>query len=81
VIAVILVEVFVMFLMWGIISRHRKTRAWLWPLLKRAYPPSVYVVRPTASTTPEMSLPGTTQAMQDAITYARVKWLSQQTLR
>jgi RND family efflux transporter MFP subunit len=35
-------------------------------------PPSVYVIRPVESATSDMTLPGTTQAIQDAIVYARV---------
>jgi multidrug efflux pump subunit AcrA (membrane-fusion protein) len=35
-------------------------------------PPAVYVVHPVVSGAPDWSLPGTTQAIQDAITYARV---------
>jgi multidrug efflux pump subunit AcrA (membrane-fusion protein) len=35
-------------------------------------PPRVYVVRPVATAASDWSLPGTTQGIQDAVTYARV---------
>jgi RND family efflux transporter MFP subunit len=73
VIAIILLVVFIVFLMLGIIHRHTQNHTLAAAATQAAHtPPSVYVVRPIAAATPEMSLPGTTQAMQDAIIYARV---------
>jgi RND family efflux transporter MFP subunit len=73
VIGVVAVALFAAFLGWGIIYRHRHSHA----LASTAFaaagtPPSVSVVHPVASASANWSLPGNTQAFQDAIIYARV---------
>jgi RND family efflux transporter MFP subunit len=73
VIALIVLAVFVVFLVLGIYSRSLRDRA----LASNASaavstPPEVMVVHPVAAAPSIWSLPGTTQAIQDSIVYARV---------
>ncbi len=73
VIAMILVALLAVFLIMGIIHRRTQNHTLAVAATQAAHtPPSVYVVHPLVSAAPEWSLPGTTQAMQDAIIYARV---------
>ncbi|HSZ57465.1 MAG TPA: biotin/lipoyl-binding protein, partial [Tepidisphaeraceae bacterium] len=65
--------VFAVFLGWGIVARSRQGHDLASAAAQVAdTPPKVYVVHPVASGAPDWSLPGTTQAIQDAIIYARV---------
>jgi RND family efflux transporter MFP subunit len=73
VIAATILVLLVVFLILGIIHRRNQSHTLAVAATQVANTPvSVYVVRPAPSTTSELSLPGTTQAMQDAIIYARV---------
>ena len=73
VVAMILVALLAVFLIMGIIHRRTQNHTLAVAATQAAQaPPSVYVVHPLVSAAPEWSLPGTTQAMQDAIIYARV---------
>jgi RND family efflux transporter MFP subunit len=73
VIAFMILAFFAVFLVTGTVYRFTQNR-----LLVSATtiavntPPTVYVIHPMDAATSSMSLPGTTQAFQDAIVYARV---------
>src|SRR4051794_30498911 len=69
----VVVAVFAAFLAWGIIDRWRHSHALASATAVAAStPPSVSVVHPIASGSTDWSLPGNTQAISDAIIYARV---------
>ena len=73
IIAGVVLVVFAVFLGLGILSRSRQSHDLASTAAQVAdTPPKVYVVHPVASGAPDWSLPGTTQAIQDAIIYARV---------
>ena len=70
---IVVLAVFAVFLVIGAIYRASHNRALASAASAAAgTPPSVYVVRPVASTASDWSLPGTTQGIADAVTYARV---------
>jgi multidrug efflux pump subunit AcrA (membrane-fusion protein) len=72
-IASILLAVFAVFLVLGIVYRLHHDRALASAADQVAStPPQVYVVHPNASAALVWSLPGSTQAIQDSIIYARV---------
>jgi RND family efflux transporter MFP subunit len=72
-IAISAAALFALFLGWGTIYRLRQRHQLASAAVVVAHtPPSVSVVHPVASVTAERSLPGSTQAIQDAIIYARV---------
>src|SRR4051812_24806881 len=72
-IASVVLALFVVFLILGTFYRSRHNHA-LASAAKAvaSTPPSVSVVRPVANGSSNWSLPGNTQAIQDAIIYARV---------
>src|SRR5258708_2160526 len=73
IIAVVIVALFAVFLALGIVHRFRQSHDWATGATQAASaPPQVYIIHPIVSATPEWSLPASTQAMQDAIIYARV---------
>lgn len=73
VIAFIVLAILAIFLVLGIVYRRSNSNE-----LKSAAslaaitPPTVYVVHPVPAVAADLSLPGTTQAIEDAIVYARV---------
>jgi RND family efflux transporter MFP subunit len=72
-VASIVLAVLAVFLVLGIVSRARDDRALVSATsLAVSTPPSVYVVHPAGSAMSDLALPGTTQAIQDSIIYARV---------
>jgi RND family efflux transporter MFP subunit len=73
VIALIVLAAFAVFLGWGIVYRWRHSHALAsTAAVAASTPPSVSVVHPVASASADWSLPGSTQAIADAIIYARV---------
>ena len=73
VIAGVLVALFVTVLVLGLVERHRHSNALAASTGQAAAaPPQVAVVRPVAATASDWPLPANTQAMEDAIVYARV---------
>lgn len=73
VIAIVALVLFAAFLIKGIVLRSRQNHELASAASQAATtPPSVYVVHPLSAAAPSWSLPGTTQAIQDAIIYARV---------
>jgi RND family efflux transporter MFP subunit len=73
VIAIVVLAVFAVFLGLGIYYRSKQAHALASTTTQAANaPPQVYVFHPAASPSPDWSLPGSTQAIQDAIIYARV---------
>src|SRR6266566_3509693 len=72
-IGVSVLAVFAAFLAWGTIYRARHSRQLASTVAAAASTPTrVSVVHPVANASADRSLPGTTQAIQDAIIYARV---------
>jgi RND family efflux transporter MFP subunit len=72
-IALIALAIFAVFLGWGIIYRWRHSHALASATaVVASTPPSVTVVHPRGSAAADWSMPGSTQAIQDAIIYARV---------
>jgi multidrug efflux pump subunit AcrA (membrane-fusion protein) len=72
-IATMLFVLFAAFLMWGIVYRSNHDHALEVAATGAANtPPQVNIVRPIASAAFVWSLPGTTQAIQDSVIYARV---------
>jgi RND family efflux transporter MFP subunit len=73
VIAVVILAVFAVFLGLGIHYRSDQAHTLASTTTQAANaPPQVYVFHPVATKSPDWSLPGSTQAIQDAIIYARV---------
>ena len=73
VIAIVILVLFVAFLIVGLIYRSSHGHQLASTAAQAAQtPPQVYVVRPIASPAADSSWPGTTQAIQDSIIYARV---------
>jgi multidrug efflux pump subunit AcrA (membrane-fusion protein) len=73
VITIVAVALLAVFLVLGTIYRSKRNHGLASAATRAAStPPQVYVVHPVASAAPTWSLPGTTQAIQDAIIYARV---------
>lgn len=71
--AIIAVVVFAVFLALGIVQRHKQNRQLASAATQVAQTPTaVIVVHPIAAASAEWSLPGNTQAIQDATIYARV---------
>lgn len=72
-IAVLVLAVFAAFLIVGLVYRfkHAGNLASAATQVAQA-PPQVYVIHPVASTATDWSVPGTTQAIEDSIIYARV---------
>jgi RND family efflux transporter MFP subunit len=69
----ILIVAFLAFLVLGLIARHRHAKTLAADSSQAASaPPQVYIVHPTTAPTSDWPLPANTQAMQDAIVYARV---------
>jgi RND family efflux transporter MFP subunit len=65
-------SLFVVLLMVGIVPRLRNDRQLAAAALKaQTTPPNVYVIRPEAAGEADLSLAATTQAIQDAVIYAR----------
>ena len=72
-IAVIVVVLFATFLAFGIVDRSKQNHALAANASQAASAsPEVYVVHPVPAGAPDWSLPGSTQAIQDTIIYARV---------
>src|SRR5205814_778051 len=72
-IAAVVFAIFGVFLAWGIIYRSRHNHALASTAATATNTPvRVSVVRPVAAASADFSLPGTTQAIRDAIIYARV---------
>src|SRR5437762_5752758 len=72
-IAIVALAVLAVFLSWGIVYRWRHSHALASATAVAANtPPSVSVIHPVAAASADWSLPGNTQAIQDAIIYARV---------
>jgi RND family efflux transporter MFP subunit len=72
-IGAVALAVFAIFLTWGIVYRWRHSHALASTAASVATtPPSVSVVHPRPSASADWSLPANTQAIQDAIIYARV---------
>src|SRR3954452_18703447 len=78
-IAAVVAVLFVGLLAWGIVSRSRQHHQLeSMAATVASTPPAVSVVHPTPPPRADWSLPGTTQAIDDAIIYARVSgYLSQ----
>src|SRR5437016_115964 len=73
VIGLVALRLFAGFLAWGTIYRYRHSHALASAAAAVAStPPSVSVVHPVATAGADWSLPGSTQAIQDSIIYARV---------
>jgi multidrug efflux pump subunit AcrA (membrane-fusion protein) len=73
VIAFIVLAVFIVFLVFGIVYRTERDHALASDASAASTtPPEVMVVHPDAAAASVWSLPGTTQAIQDSIIYARV---------
>ena len=73
VIASIILALFAVFLIGGLVYRFSHSRQLASTATQAAQtPPEIPVVRPMASATADWSLPGSTQAIQDSIIYARV---------
>ena len=69
----VLVAIFVTFLVLGLVERHGHSKALAASTGQAAAAPlQVYVVHPAPAPSAEWPLPANTQAMQDAIVYARV---------
>jgi RND family efflux transporter MFP subunit len=72
-IVVVIVALFTTLLVLGIVQRHEQNRGLASAASQAASAsPEVYVVHPIHSATSDWSLPGTTQAIQDTVIYARV---------
>jgi RND family efflux transporter MFP subunit len=70
---IVVLAVFAVFLVMGTIYRSTHNHALASAASAAAStPPRVYVVHPAASPASDWSLPGTTQGIEDAVTYARV---------
>src|SRR5450432_293296 len=73
VILFVVLAVFATFLVLGIVYRFERNRALAsYTSTTLSTAPQVYVVHPVASAAAVYSLPGTTQAIEDSIIYARV---------
>ena len=71
--ALVVLAMFIVFLIVGMVYRARQNHSLVSETsLAVSTPPSVYVIHPVESTASDLTLPGTTQAIQDAIVYARV---------
>lgn len=69
---IVALSLFVVLLILGIVPRLRSGRELATAAQKvQTTPPNVYVVRPEAAAEAELSLAATTQAIQDAVIYAR----------
>ncbi len=65
-------SLFVLLLIVGVVPRLRSERALVAAVQQgQTTPPNVYVIRPEAASEAELSLTATTQAIQDAVIYAR----------
>jgi RND family efflux transporter MFP subunit len=72
-IAITIIAIFAVFLAWGIVLRVRQSHQLASAATQVASTPvQVLVVHPVSAAAAEWSLPGNTQAIQDAVLYARV---------